>query len=290
MSQKYKATGIILKGSSIKESDRLVTILTAEYGLIRAVAPGAKKHKSRLRGRTELFVINELLIIKGRSLDKLIQSDTIYTYPGLSRDLGKLAAAQYLAELSLYLAVDEQPQPELYEILNQHLRRIEVFNPNESIYPYLAQAVFHLLAIAGLTPQVFNCCLSGQPIITNISLSQWRVGFSFESGGIIDLGAFKAVQQKNRENQADDLEEPNNDRIPHINHRINGIELAILQELNRNSLLSLPYLSFTENEIAYFDLDLAWIRVEKILREYIQYHIGKTIRSATLVDNLYVEF
>ncbi|MGD1921049.1 MAG: recombination protein O N-terminal domain-containing protein [Pleurocapsa sp.] len=41
MSQKYKATGIILKGSSLKESDRLVTVLTPEYGLIRAFAPGA---------------------------------------------------------------------------------------------------------------------------------------------------------------------------------------------------------------------------------------------------------
>ena len=113
MSQKYKAIGIILKGSSIKENDRLITVLTPKYGLIRAVAPGAKKHKSSLRGRTQLFVVNELLIIKGKSLDKVIQADTIYTYPGLSKDIGKLAAAQYLAELCLFLAVDEEPQPEL---------------------------------------------------------------------------------------------------------------------------------------------------------------------------------
>ncbi|MEY2856128.1 MAG: hypothetical protein RLZZ74_437, partial [Cyanobacteriota bacterium] len=44
MNQKYKATGIVLKGSSLKENDRLVTVLTPEYGLIRAVAPGAKKY------------------------------------------------------------------------------------------------------------------------------------------------------------------------------------------------------------------------------------------------------
>ena len=103
MNQKYKARGIILKGSSMKECDRLVTILTPEYGIIRAVAPGAKKLKSSLRGRTELFVVNDLVIIKGRSLDKIIQADTTYTYPGLSQDIGKLAAAQYLAELCLSL-------------------------------------------------------------------------------------------------------------------------------------------------------------------------------------------
>ena len=112
--RKYTTTGIILQGLTLNESDRLVKVLTPDYGLISATAPGAKKYKSRLRGRTELFVINKLLIIKGRSLDKIIQADTIYTYPGLSKDLGKLAAAQYLAELALYLAVDEQPQAELY--------------------------------------------------------------------------------------------------------------------------------------------------------------------------------
>ena len=291
MNQKYKATGIILKGSSIKESDRLVTVLTPEYGLIRAVAPGAKKHKSRLRGRTELFVINELLIIKGRSLDKIIQADTIYTYPGLSRDIGKLAAAQYLAELCLCLAVDEQPQPELYEIFNEHLRRIEAFDSQESVYPYLAQAVFHSVAIAGLTPQVFNCCLTQKLLPPNLASSQWRVGFSFEGGGIVDLETAQPVQLKKTGNQSDHsllTEETHYHPLPKINHRINSLELAILQQLNYRSLPATEL--FTKTKTANFDLDLAWIRIEKILREYIQYHLGKTIRSANLVDSLYIEF
>ena len=291
MSQKYKARGIILKGSSIKESDRLVTVFTPEYGLIRAVAPGAKKHKSRLRGRTELFVINELLIIKGRSLDKIIQADTIYTYPGLSRDIGKLAAAQYLAELCLCLAVDEQPQSELYQLLNEHLRRIEEFDSQESIYPYLAQAVFHLVAIAGLTPQVFNCCLTQKLLPPNLTSSQWRVGFSFEGGGIIDLKIAQPLEPKKTGDGTHKkllTEEHHYHPLPKINHRINGMELAILQQLNYRSLPATEL--FTKTKTANFDLDLAWIRIEKILREYIQYHLGKTIRSANLVDSLYIEF
>lgn len=288
MSQKYKARGIILKGSSIKENDRLVTVLTPEYGLIRAVAPGAKKHKSSLRGRTQLFVINDLLIIRGKSLDKIIQADTIYTYPGLSKDLGKLASAQYLAELSLFLAVDEQPQPELYELLNEHLRRIEACEKDRSIYPYLAQAVFHLIAIAGLTPQVFNCCLTQKLVQPNLVASRWRVGFSFEAGGIVDLAAFQTALQQNRENQSEDAETRYNNRLPKIDYRISGMELAILQQLNYPSL---PSFELSNNdEIINLDLETAWIRVERILREYIQYHTGKTIRSANLVDNLYVEF
>jgi DNA repair protein RecO (recombination protein O) len=30
------------------ETDRLLTILTTEFGLVRGIAPGSRKHKSRL--------------------------------------------------------------------------------------------------------------------------------------------------------------------------------------------------------------------------------------------------
>jgi DNA repair protein RecO (recombination protein O) len=289
MNQKYKATGIVLKGSSLKENDRLVTVLTPEYGLIRAVALGAKKYKSQLRGRTELFVINEFLVIRGRSLDKIIQADTIYTYPGLSRDLGKLATAQYLAELSIALAVAEQPQPELYELLNEHLRRLEQCELGESVYPYLAQAVFHLIAIAGLTPQITECCVTQAVVHPNLNSVDWRVGFSFEGGGIIDLAAVHQSQSpENFEVPELDEVETYNVRLPKIDYRLNGMELTLLQQLVNQDLSSIELL--TAQSTSNFDVGVAWIRIEKVLREYIQYHIGKTIRSANLVDNLYIEF
>ncbi|PSB10034.1 DNA repair protein RecO [Pleurocapsa sp. CCALA 161] len=283
MNQKYKAIGIVLKGSSFKENDRLVTVLTPEYGLIRAIAPGAKKYKSQLRGRTELFVINEFLIIQGRSLDKIIQANTVYTYPGLSRDIGKLATAQYLAELSLALAVAEQPQPELYELLNEHLRRIEGCELGESVYPYLAQAVFHLVAIAGLTPQLLKCCVTQEIIHPNLDSVAWQVGFSFEGGGIISLNALQ--QQHDHEL---DAVETYNIRLPQIDYRLNGLELSLLQQLINQELPATEL--FTHQVTSNFDLEITWSKIEKVLREYIQYHIGKTIRSAKLIDNLYIEF
>ena len=69
MSRTYKATGINLKATAFGESDRIVTILTREFGLIRATAPGARKHLSSLGGRSGMFVVNQLLIAKGRSID-----------------------------------------------------------------------------------------------------------------------------------------------------------------------------------------------------------------------------
>ncbi len=280
--KKYTTTGIILKGSTLKESDRLVRVLTPEYGLICATAPGAKKYRSRLRGRTELFVVNKFLIVKGRTLDKIIQADTIYTYPGLSKDLGKLAAAQYLAELALYLAVDEQPQPELYELLNEHLRRIEQLQFQQNVYPYLAQAVFHILAIAGIAPQVHACCLTQQLLQIDRLNANWRGGLSFERGGVVDMSL-----KKKEDNQGEDTNNYESSFI--VNYKINAVELAIMQYLNEESL---PQISeIIPTQLVELSVDSAWIRIEKILRQYIQHHLGKSICSADLVDNLYlVEF
>ena len=95
MSGTYKATGINLKGIPIGENDRLVTILTREYGLIRAIVPGARKPNSSLGGRSALFVVNNLLIVKGRSLDKITQAQTVITYKKSIGDLGKLAVLAF---------------------------------------------------------------------------------------------------------------------------------------------------------------------------------------------------
>src|SRR4028119_106832 len=112
MTRTYKATGINLKSAPMGESDRVLTVLTREFGLIRAVAPGVRKQRSTIGGRSELFVVNELLIAKGRSLEKITQASTVESHAGLSRNLGKLAAAQYLAELAIASALSEEPQEE----------------------------------------------------------------------------------------------------------------------------------------------------------------------------------
>lgn len=267
MSRTYKATGIILKGMPLGESDRLVTILTPELGLIRAVVPGARKQHSRLRGRSELFVVNELLVAKGRSLPKITQAETLESYPGLSKNLGKLAASQYLAELVLCFALSEQPQVELYELLNEHLRRLEQLNNTSYslILAHLSQGIFHLLALAGLGLQVQSCVLSQQPVKPDFSNPNWRIGFSLEAGGIVNITPFSQNSPVR------------------VHRQLNAVEVTLLQQL---ASLSLPRFETILPESLHDSVNEAWIRVERLLRDNAQYHFGKLIRSATLVDTL----
>ena len=263
MSRIYRVTGINLKSIPLGESDRLMTILTPEKGLIRTIAPGARKYQSQLRGRTELFVVNQLIIAKGRSLDKITQAETIISYGGLSNNLAKLAAGQYLAELALGLAIGEQPQGEIYQLLREHLARLEKLDNRESCLPSLTQALFHLLVVGGIAPRVNVCCITQEPLIPQLNQQNWRVGFSFDGGGIISLGAPSSLK---------------------IDNQIGAIELALLQQLTTQSLL--PTSEILADSISINIINDAWLNLERLLRNYTQYHLGCTIRSATLIDSL----
>lgn len=293
------------------DSDRLLTVLTRELGLMRLVAPGARKHNSGLSGRSGLFVVNNLLVTKGRSLDKITQAETLESYPGLSQDLGKLAAGQYLAEIVLAQALSEQPQEELFCLLNEHLNRLERLPKTQSflLIAYLTHAVFHLLALAGITPQVQVCCLTQLPLTPNFKDPNWRVGFSVPAGGTVSLSALERLQAEERTSFAvrrwGDREvgrsHPTNpsplvaetgtnyqtvvhrQEIPALNTHLNAVELDLLQQLALAELYkpdTLPSASSHKD----------WQSVERVLRQYAQYHFGRPIRSAALIDSYAAAF
>ena len=299
MGKTYKVTGINHKTQVFGESDRIVTILTPELGLIRVIAPGARKPLSRLGGRSGMFVVNELLIAKGRSLDRITQAQTITSYPGLAKNLGKLAASQYLAEMVLLQALSEQPQIELYELINAHLSRLQGLSDDESsgVLAYLDHGIFQLLAFAGLTPQVQACCLTQRPLIPEFTNPYWRVGFSINSGGTICLQAWENLKKQaskqmtkvamesggnygpisaNESNHLDYETIFHLTEIPKLSHHLNAQQLAKLQQLRQPEII-----------VKNTARDDSWLFVEKVLRQYAQYHFGRPIRSAVLIDSYF---
>jgi DNA repair protein RecO (recombination protein O) len=270
MSGTYKATGINLKAIPIGENDRLVTILTREHGLIRAIVPGARKSNSSLGGRSALFVVNNLLIAKGRSIDKITQAETVITYKKSIGDLGKLAASQYLAEIVLAQALSDRPQEELYQLLLLHLGRLNDLDQGDHTgsISLLCQGIFHLLALDGIAPQLNDCCLTKQSIEPNFTILNWQMGFSIESGSTVDLAA------------------ASEDPSVMVNYRLTALDLLLFQHLSDPSLekLDLAIDKFSLEAISDIELASVWRRIERILRQYIHYHLNIQIRSAALID------
>ncbi|MGK7909616.1 MAG: DNA repair protein RecO [Synechococcus sp.] len=241
----YRATGINLKVIPLGEADRIMTILTPERGLIRAVASGARQQKSLLGGRTELFAINQLEVTEGRSLDRISQADMVQNFSHLRSSLAKLTVAQYWAEVVLYQALSEQPQEALFLVLLEHLERLERSPTATSPIPLLVHGLYHLLAIAGLAPQVRPC--SDCPGTT-----EWS--FSPDAGGV-------ACQ--------------------HCIARQRPMQRKVLAPALRTVLKLLP----SPELPTALDVDLkAWREIEHLLRKSIRYHFDREIQSALMVD------
>ncbi len=288
MERSYKVRGINLKSIPMGESDRLLTILTPELGLIQAIAPGSRKPKSTMGGRSGLFVVNELLIYKGRSLDRITQAETIESYPGLSRDLGKLAAGQYLAELVLYQALSDQPQAELFFLLGEHLSRISRAPTIQNhpsfipVIPLLTHGIYHLLALGGIAPQVHHCCLTQQKLQPDFTQTNWQVGFSILGGGTVSS---EWMTQNSPPIMSRLNSTIKNQNLPAINRKLNAVELAMLQHLTHAELPPVEaMLSQLPPKLRDLSLNQVWLTLEKLLRQYAQVHLERALRSPILLD------
>ena len=293
MSRTYKAIGINLKAMPLGEADRIVTILTKECGLLRAVAMGARKQNSKLGGRSGLFVVNELMLAKGRSLDKITQAETVESYPGLARNLKKLTAGQYLAEIALNQALSEQPQEELFYLLNEHLGRIEQCTDTE-VLPRLIHAIFQLLVVAGIAPQVHQCCVTGATIEPDLTNFDPQAGFSSSIGGVVKLaeldriledqsvsyrvhsavGEYRVAAPTANPARSGQVSRSLNSRS--LNAPLHAAELAALQHLSQADPPTPD-----QHPVA------VWLTLEKLLRQYAQYHFDQPIRSAALIESCF---
>ncbi len=281
MSRTYRATGINLKSMPLGEADRLLTILTREHGLVRAVAPGCRKPKSKLGGRSALFVINDLMLVQGRSLDKIAQAETLESYPGLSRNLAKLTTSQYLAELTLYQALSGQPQTELWELFCQQLTQLQGAIPDQIPF-YLIHGTLQLLAWAGIAPQVHACCFTHEPLHPPLTDTAWRVGFSASAGGAVTLSTARP-RPRTRIQQAAEQATPYL-VSPERQGKLSARELALLQQLTSPEMqVGKPVpLSLA----AAYPLSV-WKGVESALRHYAESYFDRPIRSAALIDTCF---
>ena len=89
----YRDEAIVLRTHKLGEADRIITLLTAEHGQVRAVAKGVRKTTSKFGACVEPFSVIDAQLHRGRSLDTLTQVASIAQY-------GDAIAANY----DLYLA------------------------------------------------------------------------------------------------------------------------------------------------------------------------------------------
>ena len=89
--------GIVLRAVDTKESDRILTLLTAQ-GKLPVVAKGARSRRSRVTACTQLLAYGELTLSESRGWQYLTEGSTIELFQGVRGDIGLLSRRTRRAE------------------------------------------------------------------------------------------------------------------------------------------------------------------------------------------------
>ncbi len=155
-----KTQGLIIREQAVGESDRIVTVLTRDEGMVRAFARRAKNLKDAKNSATGLLCYSRLNLYKGR--EKYIINDAfpIEVFFGLREDIVRLALAQYFCALA-YEVVPEGVEAEAYLrlVLNALHFLSKGTKPPELLKPIVE---LRMLSLAGYMPDLVCCAECGK--------------------------------------------------------------------------------------------------------------------------------
>ena len=181
MVQKCKNIDAInLKSYNLSEADKIIVMYSKENGLLRGVAKGCKKPKSKLGARMDLLVANNLLVSAGRNLYTICEAKSINTFKNTRQDIDKLMYSSYISEVTEIFGMENDPcSKEIYTILYKALDRIS--NAETKVDVLIAVMKFQLkfMKISGFGIE-FESCLCCQR-----KLEKEDIYFSLNRGGVV---------------------------------------------------------------------------------------------------------
>ncbi len=137
------------------ESDRLVTVLTRDRGLVRAFAAGARNIKGKKQAATQLLSYGNFYFVKGKDAYRITETECVDVFFGLRNDLSKITLAQYLCELCGAVVPEQDEAGAYLRIMLNCLKFLETEKfPAEQLK---AVAEFSLLTLAGYMPDTDGC-------------------------------------------------------------------------------------------------------------------------------------
>jgi DNA repair protein RecO (recombination protein O) len=165
----YRDEGVVLRVQKLGEADRIITLLTRRHGRVRAVAKGVRRTRSKFGATVEPFSHVDLQLFAGRSLDIVVQAESLTAYgEKLVSDYGRYTAGTAVLETAERLTAEErEPSLRLFLLVVGALRALAGGGPDdvEPRDPSLVLDAFLLraMSVAGYAPALSDCARCGLP-------------------------------------------------------------------------------------------------------------------------------
>ena len=118
---------IVLKTLRLGEADKLVTILTAKKGKVKAVAKGARRPRSRFGAALEPFTHCNVILFdkKPTILMRMNQADILHSFMRIREDLERIRAAARMVQLVSAILPEGEANPKIFSLLLAGLAEVE---------------------------------------------------------------------------------------------------------------------------------------------------------------------
>lgn len=168
----YRDEGFVVRTYKLAEADLIVVLLTREHGLVRAVAKGVRRAKSRFGARLDRFCRVNVQIYPGRNrsapdggLATVTDAATVRTYaPQIVDDVDRFyagVAMLEIAEITVQGAAEESDH--VFALLDAALADLAA--STGPLLPPRTKAdrfVLRALELAGWAPSLVDCAQCGR--------------------------------------------------------------------------------------------------------------------------------
>lgn len=155
-----RVNGLVIMESSLGERDRLITILSKENGLLRAIVRGAKSIRNKNTAATQLLAYSQLILYKNRNGYIVDEADVHEIFFELRNDICKLGLAQYFCEIALALSPENGEARDFLRLMLNSFYYII----NEKRDERLIKSVLEIkmCELAGYMPDIVCCSRCGK--------------------------------------------------------------------------------------------------------------------------------
>ncbi len=148
---------LVLRTYNFGEADKIVVCLTRSAGLIRGVAKGCRKLKSRFGASLEPFTVAKITYYskENQELVSLSQVEIIKSHFDLSSDPDTLAGLAYMGDLVIEFSAPHEANETLYRMVKACLSAVS--NSQSDLQVILRYFELWLLKLEGYLPDVRRC-------------------------------------------------------------------------------------------------------------------------------------
>ena len=151
-----KTEGIVLKSFDFRETSRIATFLTRDFGKVKGVLKGIRKDPRKFGSSLERFSVNTIVYYQYRNSDihLVSQCDMKEFFHGFRHDLKRMTAASYACELLDALVVAEDENLQIYELMQNFLISLQT---TEDINKLIHIFQIKVLQLSGFRPHLDSC-------------------------------------------------------------------------------------------------------------------------------------